>query len=481
MKFSVKKTITSGAWLTNQLGMGGCTTEYWVNSSGMNALTIYDGEKRSTWKDEDLKGHGHDSSHICAARSLFEWHERPGAGNNAYDWHEFQASQTPTGSLDPAYWWNLIYQYNTQTSTDSLATVDSTDSRDSSSGEWSAFWHMGQHMYVPDLAAHMAKFHADGTLHLARHYKAVASGDEGKTWYVAFVANPFNGNAVILHAPEVSDDLHKAKFSELEDDACSYAVALPYSQSRLAEWYNTTYVSSVDANGLSRPMPVMDAHPTYDMDEVEAYFEAIKIHSLGAVTKLHEVKAASSAKHTGSNSKVCKVFELHLSTQFQTAYQARFVYTPSAAHFDEVGRYHKYVDAQVRATTGTNQGYSRWMDDHWALTMRDTHTLDQIRFNLESAATPYHAHTTELFGNQTAGSLWAWGVSGMGIEWHGEFDYTTFHDSIGGFDFCTADTTCQAADKTCKEVAVNADDANHDDLTGANGVLPFGEEGENPI
>jgi hypothetical protein len=99
---------------------------------------------------------------------------------------------------------------------------------------------------------------------------------------------------------------------------------------------------------------------------------------------------------------------------------------------------------------------------------------------LERAETPYHAHVTELFGNQTAGSLWAWGVSGMGIEWHGEFDYTTFHDSIGGFDFCTVDTSCQAADKTCKEVSTNADDGALDDLTGANSVLPFGEQGEDP-
>ena len=53
----------------------------------------------------------------------------------------------------------------------------------------------------------------------------------------------------------------------------------------------------------------------------------------------------------------------------------------------------------------------------------------------------------------TAGSLWAWGVSGMAIEWHGAIDYTTLHDPIGGFDFCTANTECQKADTTCKDVA----------------------------
>ena len=45
--------------------------------------------------------------------------------------------------------------------------------------------------------------------------------------------------------------------------------------------------------------------------------------------------------------------------------------------------------------------------------------------------------------------MWAWGVSGMAIEWHGYFDYSTFHDPIGNFDFCTADTACTASDYDC--------------------------------
>ena len=47
---------------------------------------------------------------------------------------------------------------------------------------------------------------------------------------------------------------------------------------------------------------------------------------------------------------------------------------------------------------------------------------------------------TEFIDGVTMGSIWAYGVSGMSIEWHGSFEYTTFHDPIGGFDFCTYDT-----------------------------------------
>ena len=42
---------------------------------------------------------------------------------------------------------------------------------------------------------------------------------------------------------------------------------------------------------MSKPIPVMDTKPTYDIDEVEAYFtEGIKIHTWGATIATHENK-----------------------------------------------------------------------------------------------------------------------------------------------------------------------------------------------
>jgi hypothetical protein len=78
----------------------------------------------------------------------------------------------------------------------------------------------------------------------------------------------------------------------------------------------------------------------------------------------------------------------------------------------------------------------------------------------------YHAHVTEIQDGVTWGSLWAWGVAGMAIEWHGYFDYSTFHDPIGNFDFCTADTACTASDYDCN---LNTTDAGG---TGASSVGP---------
>jgi len=111
------------------------------------------------------------------------------------------------------------------------------------------------------------------------------------------------------------------------------------------------------------------------------------------------------------------------------------------------------------------------------------------------------ADALQVIGKYTTGSIWSWAVSGMGIEWHGYIDYSSFHKPIGGFDFCTADTTCLAQDSTCLEVANWT--STDDDLTGAtltvktfggDPVAPFskitdrsgrtitvGDEGDNPL
>jgi hypothetical protein len=183
-----------------------------------------------------------------------------------------------------------------------------------------------------------------------------------------------------LHGRDVSSSVHRDKFIELEEHACEYAVAMPYSRTTLDEWFDTTWVITDNLEGLPKPMPVGDSQPTYDMDEVVDYFEKLNINGLKATTALHKV------------SDTCQVFSINLATQFQTNYEARFVYTPNARGFETLGKHNKYVDAEVRKTTGYNEGYSRWLDEHWAITIRDSATLDQFRFNLEDSNTPYHAH-----------------------------------------------------------------------------------------
>jgi hypothetical protein len=215
--------------------------------------------------------------------------------------HEFQGSKTDSGPLGPDYWWDLIYKYNTENANEE--------------DKWNVFLHMGQHMYVKDLAKHMIHFEEHGIRHLARHYKSLAIGNEDITMFVVFVPNMFNGNTIIIHAKEVSDAKQAAKFVELEKSACTYAVALPYSLERLEMWWNNLYDHKDDAAGLPKPFPVMDTQPTFDIEEVKSYFDdKIEIHRFGAHTEMQDKSTETST---------CKVFQIHLSTQFDTAYEAR--------------------------------------------------------------------------------------------------------------------------------------------------------------
>ena len=76
----------------------------------------------------------HGMKRICSARSEFSWYNVN--GTNSYDWHEFRGSLSVSGPLGPDYWWDLIYQMNTQYDSSTATNV------------WNAFFHAGQHMYV---------------------------------------------------------------------------------------------------------------------------------------------------------------------------------------------------------------------------------------------------------------------------------------------------------------------------------------------
>ena len=103
-----------------------------------------------------------------------------------------------------------------------------------------------------------------------------------------------------------SSKTRRAKFVDLEAEACSYAVSLAVSVDRLQEWWKNVYIEKSGTAGISRPIPVMDTKPTVDIDEVKGYFDdKIELHKHGATTALHVVDASS-----------CKVFDIHVSFEW---------------------------------------------------------------------------------------------------------------------------------------------------------------------
>eukprot|EP00622_Pseudochattonella_farcimen_P007439 FR743420.1.p1 GENE.FR743420.1~~FR743420.1.p1 ORF type:complete len:298 (+),score=23.06 FR743420.1:100-894(+) len=260
---------------------------------------------------------------------------------------------------------------------------------------------MGTHMYVHDLTMHMIELQKDNTPFLARRYSSLAD-EYPRKMFMVVVPNPYNGNCVIIHSASVADPKQEALFLPLEDAACLAAAALPYSYEKLEAWVDNVFVQTTNNASLPKPIPVMDSIPTFDMDSVKKYFRHdLKILDWADVALSHYSNNATGTSDTPDSE--CQVFKIDMSSQFNTDYQTRFVYTPGARLHTEMGRFHRYVDDTVRSYVNFNGGYCRWMDEHLGISLPAAVSgmsnavphLDDIRANLEKANVPYHAHFTE--------------------------------------------------------------------------------------
>ena len=91
----------------------------------------------------------------------------------------------------------------------------------------------------------MVQLQSKSTPFLARTYESQAHGDDGRTMYVVFVPNPYNGNVVIIHSGHVKEEHARKIFRELEPEACVQAVSLPYPLSQLEKWWKNVYIDTV--------------------------------------------------------------------------------------------------------------------------------------------------------------------------------------------------------------------------------------------
>ena len=128
----------------------------------------------------------------------------------------------------------------------------------------------------------------------------------------------------------------------------------------------------------------------------------------------------------------------------------RFVQSTARSGDLSVKDYVDLVDAAVRAWTGMDAGYSRWLDNHVALgNTLYKRPVDPLADWLLAVDVPWHAHYTEMATDdesaQTLGSFWTAGVAGLAFELHGAFNFTALHDPVGELDYCTKSSTCRAA------------------------------------
>ena len=130
--------------------------------------------------------------------------------------------------------------------------------------------------------------------------------------------------------------------------------------------------------------------------------------------------------------------------------EVRVVEAPDArAGAWSVEEFAGYVDSVHERWTGYNWGWDHWLDHHFGFTI-SSRPLDQYVTKLRNANVSYCARTGIGGGpvdsgcteGCTEGSLWTGGVSGQGIQLHGEFDFSVLEkNSTSGLDYCATPAT----------------------------------------
>ena len=106
---------------------------------------------------------------------------------------------------------------------------------------------------------------------------------------------------------------------------------------------------------------------------------------------------------------------------------------------------------------GCNSGWSRYLDWHIGVWCAAPETLDAIGPKLceagSGAGGGFHAHISSPNKRvSSAGSIWAAGVGGLGVEFHMNFDWQFFNESIVSLlDYCSDSSRVICTENSCDE------------------------------
>lgn len=352
------------------------------------------------------------ASESCAYRSSFTF-------LNNFTWHEIASSVAPSGALDVGKFYTYVHE---------LHTTGAAQAAFSATYEWDAYAHLASAFYVPSVDPHALRLSRKGVPHVRRSY----AGAAGETWYVLYVWNQFNGEAIALHGGTTA---FPGEYPRLEDGACLAAVALPFAAARYQTWW-TAAGGALGADGLPDPLPVLASQPTPNATDTAAWLEAVPGSLYGwnvRVTTASNCAVAEVAATVGDSDVVAPI---------------RFVESTARTGDLSVGDYAHFVDVAVRAWTGSNEGYSRWLDNSVGLEGASAVGLSDIAAALVAYDVPWRAHATAA----SSGTVYAAGPAGLGLELRGNFSSLDGH-ALGGFDYCSASTTCRPEDASCAAIA----------------------------
>ena len=418
--------INERIWLVTNFGFPWSgADEYW-----------YDGAMASSTREVHMAELS-DQVDLCAYRATFTF-----LGN--YLWHELGSTVTPEGAMSLKSFYDYTYR---------LHTTGADQGSWETAYEWDAYVYLSSAFYVPSIDAHALTLSKNGVPHLKRSY----AGAAGETWYVVFAFNPYNGETIALHSGTTA---YRGEYPSFEASMCVDAIALPFTVARYQAWWASFNATFDEASGLPDVLPALVSQPTHNATGVADFLRSAPA-ALYDWNVNERVGDAREGQATGASGGACRITEIMAYTSIMEGDDdaldaailapVRFVESSARTGDLSVADYVDLVDRSVRAFTGQDAGYSRWLDNHVGLgNTLYKRPVDELAAWLERVDVPWHAHYTEMAadddGAETLGSLWTAGVAGLAFELHGAFNFTAVHDPVGELDYCTRTSVCRAED-----------------------------------
>ena len=131
--------------------------------------------------------------------------------------------------------------------------------------------------------------------------------------------------------------------------------------------------------------------------------------------------------------------------------------TKGSATNYSVANFERVVSSANAELLGCNSGWSRYLDWHIGVWCAAPETLDAIGPKLCEAGSGsgggFHAHISSPNKRvSSAGSIWAAGVGGLGVEFHMNFDWQFFNESIVSLlDYCSGSSRGICTENSCDE------------------------------
>ncbi|KAH8050179.1 hypothetical protein JL721_11440 [Aureococcus anophagefferens] len=317
--------------------------------------------------------------------------------------------------------------------------------------EWDAYVYLSSAFYVPSIDAHALTLSKNGVPHLKRSY----AGAAGETWYVVFAFNPYNGETIALHSGTTA---YRGEYPAFEASMCVDAIALPFTVARYQAWWASFNATFDEASGLPDVLPALVSQPTHNATGVADFLRSAPA-ALYDWNVNERVGDAREGQATGASGGACRITEIMAYTSIMEGDDdaldaailapVRFVESSARTGDLSVADYVDLVDKSVRAFTGQDAGYSRWLDNHVGLgNTLYKRPVDELAAWLERVDVPWHAHYTEMASDddaaETLGPLDR-GRRGPRLRAPRRLQLHRVHP-VGELDYCTRTSVCRAED-----------------------------------